>query len=549
MKHLFTFSLLLISSFVLKSQVVINEVIYSPSQTVELKNLGSSNVDVSSYWLCTFPAYAQVSGLTVLSGNTMLGPGELLVLSGHTYNAADDELGLYTSSGFANSNNIIDYVEWGSTGHARSTVAQMAGIWSSGDFVNDVTGTGSLEYDGSGESSSDWQVSIFTTEGAENSNVPVGCDASAIVIGNQTVCEGGSGTFQVVFTGIAPWTFTYSLNGILQDSITTSDSPYAWNVSEAGAYMLSSVTDSDCEGTAEGTAQLNIAQPPAGTLTGPSAFCSGDTAAALQVEITGLGPWEVEYQIDGVPQGTATITSSPGYIPVSTPGFYNLTGVSNVLCDGTVSGSATVSFIVVDGGDLSSTGSTDTLYSCVDDGLPSVFDFDIASTTGTNTGLVVTDEAGVILSLPTGNSIDFEGADAGTCLVWNISYEDPLTGFEVGNAIPADVDGCYSLSNAIAVVREAGADCVTSVDELTLFDGLSLYPNPVEDVLNIDLREVSSKKIRVTIFDLTGKSILSETIALGSNIFQMNVAGLESGAYLLRFQNQEGAQSTRTFIK
>jgi hypothetical protein len=88
----------------------------------------------------------------MIEGGTMIA-----VTVGITLNANDGELALYIVNGdFGNSGNIVDYVEWGSTGHTRSSVAQAAGIWSGGDFVPSWTGCASLEYDGSGDSSGDW---------------------------------------------------------------------------------------------------------------------------------------------------------------------------------------------------------------------------------------------------------------------------------------------------------------------------------------------------------------------------------------------------------
>ena len=48
--------------------------------------------------------------------------------------------------------------------------------------------------------------------------------------------------------------------------------------------------------------------------------------------------------------------------------------------------------------------------------------------------------------------VNFDGAGAGTCLIWNISYEDGLEGLAM-DLNTADLVGCYSLSNSIAVVR------------------------------------------------------------------------------------------------
>ena len=75
---------------------------------------------------------------------------------------------------------------------------------------------------------------------------------------------------------------------------------------------------------------------------------------------------------------------------------------------------------------------------------------------GTNSTWVVTDDAGNILGLPPTlaalEGVNFDGAGAGTCLIWYLRYEDGLMGAEMGmNA--NNLSGSFSLSNSITVTR------------------------------------------------------------------------------------------------
>ena len=45
------------------------------------------------------------------------------------------EVGLYSISSFSSSDAILGYVEWGSSGHGRSSVAVAAGIWDRLHFI------------------------------------------------------------------------------------------------------------------------------------------------------------------------------------------------------------------------------------------------------------------------------------------------------------------------------------------------------------------------------------------------------------------------------
>ncbi|NNF32782.1 MAG: T9SS type A sorting domain-containing protein, partial [Saprospiraceae bacterium] len=125
---------------------------------IEIINTGSTSVDISTMFLCQFPTYLLMSELTIVCGDDLiLDPGEAVVVgSGLNLSRADGELAIYSGSNFTNSDFIVDYVEWGSSGHQRSNVAANAGIWGVGDFIPAVSGNNSLLYDGSGDTSGDW---------------------------------------------------------------------------------------------------------------------------------------------------------------------------------------------------------------------------------------------------------------------------------------------------------------------------------------------------------------------------------------------------------
>ncbi len=175
MKNLLLFFvLMLLIPATLISQVKINEVLYNPStggDMIELKNFGSSAVDVSSWWFCSQISYNQISGMTVVNGTTTIPPGGLVVLSGRDFvNNAD--LGLYTNNNsFASSSNMEDFVQWGSAGNGRESVASGKGIWTAGEFVPAAASGSSIEYSGMGNGASTWAETTTPTLGAENSNV------------------------------------------------------------------------------------------------------------------------------------------------------------------------------------------------------------------------------------------------------------------------------------------------------------------------------------------------------------------------------------------
>ena len=96
-----------LSYFQTSAQVVINEA--DRNGTVELRNNGTAPVDISGYWLCNFPAYTQLSNLTLDCGSLIIGPGQITTISGFTdISGTDAELGLYSSSSFASAAAMVD---------------------------------------------------------------------------------------------------------------------------------------------------------------------------------------------------------------------------------------------------------------------------------------------------------------------------------------------------------------------------------------------------------------------------------------------------------
>jgi hypothetical protein len=129
--------------------------------------------------------------------------------------------------------------------------------------------------------------------------------------------------------------------------------------------------------------------------------------------------------------------------------------VSDLVGGYALSNSITVTRDALDGGALSGGP-----YEFVVDGTPDKatdLALDDTKVNGGNSGFVITDADLKILGLPptleAAQGVDFDGAGAGVCLIWHITYEDGLVGLEVGmNA--GDLDGFFALSNSITVTRK-----------------------------------------------------------------------------------------------
>ena len=118
------------------------------SGEVTLRNYSpSATIDMSGWWLCNFPAYTLLADQSP-TGSLILAPGaEVTVTSTVNINPTDSELGLYNTNSFGSAAAMEDYIQWGSAGHGRESVAVAAGIWGAGTFIMDAP---PFEYTGDG---------------------------------------------------------------------------------------------------------------------------------------------------------------------------------------------------------------------------------------------------------------------------------------------------------------------------------------------------------------------------------------------------------------
>ncbi|MCB9275579.1 MAG: T9SS type A sorting domain-containing protein [Lewinellaceae bacterium] len=131
---------------------------------------------------------------------------------------------------------------------------------------------------------------------------------------------------------------------------------------------------------------------------------------------------------------------------------------SVVLADGCFGLSAnfiTISRETAIGGEILFSDGSNLKYTCPGDGNADLLSFDSTGAVGSFTYLI-TDEQGIILNIPAGDSFDFDGAPVGISYIWGLAYSGSLTA-AVGDTASASVlsDGCFSLSdNYIAVITQ-----------------------------------------------------------------------------------------------
>ncbi|MBN1415838.1 MAG: T9SS type A sorting domain-containing protein [Bacteroidales bacterium] len=169
---------------------------------------------------------------------------------------------------------------------------------------------------------------------------------TAVIYGIDTVCPGDEATLHVQLEGTSPFSITYLRNGSNATTINNiTDTDYALKVTGDGTYTLSAVSDPVRSGCVSGTGTVIYYTVPTAVISGSASICE-TTPTNLRVDLTGSAPWNISYRRNMEnPAVVPNVISSPKYIPVTKSGTYTLVSVSDKHCTGTVSGSATISFI------------------------------------------------------------------------------------------------------------------------------------------------------------------------------------------------------------
>jgi hypothetical protein len=98
----------------------------------------------------------------------------------------------------------------------------------------------------------------------------------------------------------------------------------------------------------------------------------------------------------------------------------------------------------------------------------------------------------------------------------------------------------FSFSKTISI---AGA----GVNEVKM---VTLYPNPVMNVLYVKLEAPTSEHATATVIDATGKVVMRQPLPLtkGANEFEMSVSALPQGTYYLKIGCEKGCESAGQFF-
>jgi hypothetical protein len=109
----------------------------------------------------------------------------------------------------------------------------------------------------------------------------------------------------------------------------------------------------------------------------------------------------------------------------------------------------------------------------------------------------------------------------------------------------ASTDPTAQTSDAAAVTDPA------ALDSLDRAGGLVIFPNPVNDLLNLRLANNTTGKMLIRIFDANGRLVQGSTLEKNGTSIEsaVDVSKLSKGVYVLQLMTESGGITTRKFVK
>ena len=91
------------------------------------------------------------------------------------------------------------------------------------------------------------------------------------------------------------------------------------------------------------------------------------------------------------------------------------------------------------------------------------------------------------------------------------------------------------LDNSLAASWEASDNITLSTNQFSLNSGITIYPNPLNDFVNINAKENIEN---IIIYDVSGKIV--KTFQVNATQTQLNLSSLANGFYFMKISSNTG---------
>jgi hypothetical protein len=170
---------------------------------------------------------------------------------------------------------------------------------------------------------------------ADSPNIVVAVNAlpTATLSGNAAICAGANHTFNITFTGAAPFTYGITTPAGAQNGLNaaTTSATIAATSANPGNYQVTTVTDNNgCVSSAASTTSVLTVNPlPTGSFDASATICAGQTHT-FDITFTGTAPFTYNLALPGGPSN-GNIFNGPGNTltyNATAAGNYNVTSVT-----------------------------------------------------------------------------------------------------------------------------------------------------------------------------------------------------------------------------
>jgi len=421
---------------------------------------------------------------------------------------------------------------------------------------------------------------VFTGSTAVHSNTePV----STILTPSIEICAGTSASIPIDLTGTAPWTLTYTVDGQEPATYTNiTSSPFTLNVSKPGMYLVAALTDAYCNANLLNGAVIvtEHQRPESNFVSGNSTVCANDSAI-IALKLSGTPPWSLTYTIDSInPTTVSGISSNLFTFYTRQQGAYKVISLNDANCEGILFPGRNVITVnplpvlnlgpdvdICEGQSVTLDGGAGDFYLWNDFSRNKILTVDhtgIKSITVTDVnGCQSSDQISVNVSPYPLSSFNInannlevvftnESTDA-VSYYWE--FGDGLTD-TVANPVHVYAEaGVYSVS-----LKASGSACGTSVftDALTLINtatdelnsvlSFTVYPNPSNGIVTMDINNPNASRLKISILNSLGQTVYNSESSSTKSSEQINLSNLSSGVYSVRLVSNEITKTARLIL-
>ena len=351
---------------------------------------------------------------------------------------------------------------------------------------------------------------------------------SASISGTTTVTQGDvypEVTFRAI-NGVAPYTFSYNINGgetlTISTTSGTNEATVTVPTENPGTfvYNLLSVSDHNnnvVELSAFATVTVRSLSFDV-SITGGQSVCVGDDEPTIVFSISnGIFPFTFYYKINGGETNSVTTYTNTVSIkaPTDEAGMfeYRIIGVEDPRMTQAIDKSTVVTVYEIP--TINITGET-----LVEAGQTTTLTVEGGSTVAWYAG-----------QTPTGNVL----ATTAVFITPVIRSDTFFTGV-VGNAV-----GC----SAVQTIRVAAT--ATDIEDITTVGEVSIYPNPAVTYFIVEIPSILPPDAYIEIFDISGRKIYQEKVD-GRQEVRIAVDNYKEGIYLVRIRSSVVLETKKVMI-